>query len=149
MTAKSLALQRIRHPCRLTRMQSRPLPDLAQTPQAEPRWLVTCLCAAWCRTCDGYRASFDAVARDFPGWRFVWIDIEDESALVDDYDVNTFPSLLVGHGLTLCFAGPVTPQPQTLARLLASLRERTGASTAHDAAARALWQRLQAAPAGS
>ncbi|TDP72646.1 thioredoxin family protein [Roseateles toxinivorans] len=106
--------------------------------------LIVCLCAAWCRTCDGYRATFDAVAQQFPDWRFVWVDIEEQSALVDDYEVETFPCLLAGQGTALQFAGPVTPHAPTLTRLLASLGGNPSAAV-KDAAAQQLWQRLRPA----
>lgn len=108
---------------------------------SETSWLVVCLCAAWCRTCDEYRHVFDALALEFADWRFVWVDIEDQSELIDDFDVETLPALLMGHGPTLCFAGPLTPQRETLARLLSSLRAST-AMTVKDAQAQALWLRL-------
>nr|WP_316641963.1 thioredoxin family protein [uncultured Roseateles sp.] len=107
------------------------------------RPLIVCLCAAWCRTCDGYRATFDAVAQQFPDWQFVWVDIEEQSALVDDYEVETFPCMLAGHGLALQFAGPVTPHPPTLTRLLASLSGNPSAAVKDDEAAQQLWQRLR------
>jgi len=46
-----------------------------------------------------------------------WIDIEDESDLVGDLDVETFPTLVVQGPHTL-FAGTLTPQPETLLRVL-------------------------------
>ncbi|MBT9500933.1 MAG: thioredoxin family protein [Burkholderiaceae bacterium] len=106
--------------------------------------LIVCLCAAWCRTCDGYRATFDAVAQQFPDWQFVWVDIEEQSALVDDYEVETFPCILAGHDLALQFAGPVTPHLPTLKRLLGSLSGNPSAPVKDDAAQQ-LWQRLRQA----
>jgi hypothetical protein len=47
-----------------------------------------------------------------------WIDIEDEADLVGDFDVETFPTLVVLGPDGVRFAGPLTPQPQTLRRLL-------------------------------
>jgi len=111
---------------------------------AKPTRLIICLCAAWCRSCDAYRATFDAAAHQFPDWRFVWVDIESQDALMDDYEVETFPSLLAGDDLALLFAGPITPHAQTLTRLLNSLGE-TRASTVKDEAAQQLWQRLRQA----
>lgn len=105
-------------------------------------WWVFCLCAGWCRTCDTYQQTFDEVARQFPDWHFVWIDIEDESDLLDDYDVATFPTVFAGHDSTLCFAGPLTPQVETLMRLLSSLRSNQ-ASAVKDVEAQALWLRLR------
>ena len=85
---------------------------------------VACLCAAWCDLCESYRAVFDEVTAALAGemtattLRRHWIDIEDESDMVGDYDVETFPTLLVFDATQVRFAGPVTPQPQALRRLL-------------------------------
>lgn len=83
---------------------------------------VACLCAAWCRTCDDYRPAFDAAVTELRAAGVAvtahWIDIEDEAELVGDYDVETFPTLLVADAQRVRFAGPLTPQPETLRRLL-------------------------------
>jgi thiol-disulfide isomerase/thioredoxin len=116
-----------------------------------PVWL-TCLCAAWCRTCDGYRPVLASVAAEFaascPGLRVRWVDIEDESELVGDLDIETFPTLAVLDADGVRFFGPLTPQPETLRRLLrATLLE---AAPARPVApeVQALAARLRAAPAG-
>jgi hypothetical protein len=94
-------------------------------PSAEPL-LVACLCAAWCRTCDTYRdtlaATRDAMRLCHPdrALRFVWVDIEDESELVGDLDIEDFPTLLLSRGDQVLFFGPVLPHAQTLDRLLRS-----------------------------
>lgn len=91
-----------------------------------PPLLVACLCAQWCRTCDAYRdtlaATRDAIALGHPGraTRFVWVDIEDESELVGDLDVEDFPTLLLARGDEVLFFGPVLPHAQTLDRLVRS-----------------------------
>ena len=83
---------------------------------------VACLCAAWCRTCDAYGPVFDAAVAELraehPGLQSRWIDIEDEAELVGDYDIETFPTLVVADATRVRFAGPLTPQPETLLRLL-------------------------------
>ncbi len=90
---------------------------------AEPL-LVACLCAQWCRTCDAYRdtlaATRDAMRRGHPqdAARFVWVDIEDESELVGDLDIEDFPTLLLARGDRVLFFGPVLPHAQTLDRLV-------------------------------
>ncbi|HZT56582.1 MAG TPA: thioredoxin domain-containing protein [Burkholderiaceae bacterium] len=80
---------------------------------------VVCLCAGWCGVCRDYRATFDAAAASF-GARaaFAWFDIEDDAALLDDVDVENFPTVLIAHGDHLLFFGTITPQPATLARLV-------------------------------
>lgn len=83
---------------------------------------LACLCAAWCRLCDGYAAVYaDAVAvlrQTRPLLQAHWIDIEDESDLVGDLDVETFPTLVLVQGPHTLFAGTLTPQPETLLRVL-------------------------------
>lgn len=105
---------------------------------------VACLCAAWCRTCDAYAPVFEtAVAElraDHPGLQARWIDIEDEADLVGDYDVETFPTLVVAAADGLRFAGPLTPQPETLRRVLRAAA--TGAPVDAAPEARAFAQRL-------
>jgi hypothetical protein len=89
-----------------------------------PGWLVACLCAGWCRTCDGYLEVMQESARLHPGWRFAWVDIEDHADALDDAkgaadDIETFPTLLVALGGQAHFFGPVLPHAGVLARLLA------------------------------
>jgi hypothetical protein len=89
--------------------------------------LVACLCARWCRTCDAYQATLAAVrdatsaaaaASEPVPPRFLWVDIEDESELVGDIDIENFPTLLLARGDTLLFFGTVTPHAGTLERLV-------------------------------
>ncbi|MDC8785625.1 thioredoxin family protein [Roseateles koreensis] len=105
--------------------------------------LVACLCAAWCRTCDSYHDTFAELRQQFPGYRFIWVDIEDDEELVGDLDVETFPTLLIGVGEQLRFIGPVTPQLSTAQRLLESTAQTTRAVTQASPAAQALLVRLQ------
>ena len=82
---------------------------------------MACLCAAWCDTCRDYRPVFEAGAAAFGAQvQPLWIDIEDDAELIDGIDVENFPTLLLAQGDVLLFLGPITPQPQTLARLVAS-----------------------------
>lgn len=98
--------------------------DRSGTPPADPAWSVACLCAAWCRTCDEYRPTFDGLAAEF-GDRagFVWVDIEDRADALGDVDVVDFPTLLISRGDEIRFFGPVLPQAgqarQLVARALA------------------------------
>ena len=84
-----------------------------------PPLTVACLCARWCGTCRDYDATFDAVAASHgPHLRWWKIDIEDDAALVDDVDVEDFPTLLIARGAQVLLFGSVTPHAQTLARLV-------------------------------
>ena len=88
--------------------------------------LVACLCAQWSRTCDAYRDTLaavrDAIRLGHPhrATRFVWVDIEDESELVGDLDIEDFPTLLLARGDQVLFFGPILPHAQTLDRLVRS-----------------------------
>lgn len=81
---------------------------------------VVCLCAAWCRTCESYQQVFEAACAELPqaGLRVRWIDIEDEADLIGDLDIETFPTLLIADDEQVRFAGPLTPQQETLKRVL-------------------------------
>lgn len=85
-------------------------------------WLVACLCAEWCDTCRAFRASFDALSRRHADVRFRWIDIEDESDLVDGIDVENFPTILIQRGRDVLFLGTTVPNAGIIERQLAALR---------------------------
>jgi len=107
---------------------------------------VVCLCAAWCGVCRDYRATFDAAAADMPATsRFTWIDIEDDAELLDDVDVENFPTLLIANGERTLFFGTITPQPATLARLLQGARAGELAALADTPEVDALVRRLRTA----
>lgn len=92
-------------------------------PSADPAsatWVV-CLCAEWCGACREYRPLFERVARAHPALRFAWVDIEDHADLADDFDVETFPTLLVVGQAGTHFLGPLLPHAETITRLLSAL----------------------------
>jgi thioredoxin 1 len=86
---------------------------------------VACLCAAWCRLCDDYAPVLDQVLAELVATgatvRKHWVDIEDEAALVGEFDVETFPTLVVFDATQVRFAGALEPQPDILRRLLRAL----------------------------
>jgi len=108
-----------------------PLQTAAPGVAAGSGQLVVCLCAAWCDTCDAYQPVLERAAQQFPQARFVWLDIEDHEDLLGSLDIENFPTLLVAVDDDVRFFGTLTPQPETLARLLrASFEEATrGAAT--------------------
>lgn len=91
---------------------------MSATPSTPPPLMLACLCAAWCRLCDGYAETLRAVAAEFPQVQLHWIDIEDEAELVGDLDIETFPTLVLARDTEVLFAGALEPQPQTLRRLI-------------------------------
>jgi thioredoxin 1 len=92
-------------------MQTSNTPPYAET-------LVACLCADWCGTCRDYQATFEQTKAQFPGARFVWIDVENEAELVDPIEVENFPTLLIARRGQAMFFGTVTPHMETLQRLI-------------------------------
>lgn len=85
---------------------------------ASDRWIVACLCAAWCGTCGTYRAAFDGLAARHPDKEFIWIDIEDQADVVGDLDVENFPTLLIQRDDTVAFFGTMLPDPALADRLV-------------------------------
>lgn len=106
-------------------------------------FLVACLCAAWCGTCRDYRAGFDAMAAQFPQAHFLWLDIEDDADLVDDYDVENFPTLLIQRDDTVVFFGTMLPHLELLQRTIESFHTQTPEESrrhAHADPLRRSWQ---------
>jgi thioredoxin 1 len=111
---------------------------------AGQRWIVACLCAAWCGTCDTYRAVFERMAERHPDMHFIWIDIEDQAEVVGELDVENFPTLLIQQDDTVAFFGTVLPDPGLAERLLQSQTEQSveeRARLAQSSAERRQWQR--------
>lgn len=90
---------------------------------AQPTWWVVCLCAQWCGVCREFRAAFDVWSRGRADLRVIWVDVEDEEAVVGDLDIETFPTVLIADGREARFFGPVLPQIGVLARMLESLQQ--------------------------
>jgi len=110
--------------------------------------LVACLCAQWCHVCCDYRDSFaqvkTAIQADHPQAQFIWLDIEDEADLLHPLDVDDFPTLLIAVGDAPRFFGPITPQPQTLERLVRSVVGDASAKALEDPALHAAVARIRA-----
>ena len=121
-----------------------PPPSHPERP-ARGDWWAVCLCAAWCGTCGIYRPLFDELARAHPDVRFEWVDIEDESDIAGDLDVETFPTLLIADGERALFLGPLLPQAPVLARLLASLQAAAPGRAGPGGEAQQVFERVRAA----
>ncbi|MHB1197980.1 MAG: thioredoxin family protein [Polaromonas sp.] len=117
-----------------------------ETAAPDPGHWVVCLCADWCDLCRSYQDVFAQMAAHYPACRFAWLDIEDQSDLVGDMEVETFPTLLIADAQGTQFLGPLTPHAQTLARLLDSLERSSLQTTPHLPAVQQLLQALRAAP---
>jgi len=111
---------------------------------AGDRWIVACLCAAWCGTCDSYQASFESVAARHPDKLFLWIDIEDHADVVGDLDVENFPTLLIQHHELVAFFGTMLPDPALAHRLVQAQTDISDADMTEmvlNSEERARWQR--------
>ena len=91
--------------------------------------LVVSLCAAWCDTCSEFRDTFARLERAHPEANFVWLDVEDDSALISELDIENFPTLAVFRGDAPLFYGVTLPQEGVVARTLNSLFERNTSAT--------------------
>lgn len=100
------------------------LPALQTQLNTRP-WLVACLCAAWCGTCTSYRTAFDELAARHPDKCFAWIDIEDHADLVDEIEIENFPTILIQYADKVAFLGTVLPDTSQLQRLIQSFTEKT------------------------
>ena len=85
---------------------------------AQDRWIVACLCAAWCGTCASYRATFEELAARHPDKYFLWVDIEDHADVVGDLDVENFPTLLIQRHEHVAFFGTMLPDANVAHRLV-------------------------------
>lgn len=115
---------------------------VTQSPPRPVLW-VACLCADWCGSCRDYQERFELVGRAFPSAQFVWVDIEDQADLVDPIEVDNFPTVLVVVDGAVHFFGSITPQMETLQRLVQAQLDARPLTPA-DAAVTALAQRLRA-----
>ncbi len=114
-------------------------------PAAPATVFVACLCAQWCGVCREYQSRFLQMQAKFAHARFVWIDVEDEAELVDPLEVENFPTLLLALGDEVRFFGTLTPQPQTLERLIRSHTQDGATVALADPAAAGLLTRIRAA----
>ena len=111
---------------------------------ASGRWVIACLCAGWCDVCKQYRPGFDVLAEQYPQHQFVWIDIEDQAALVGDLDVENFPTILIQKNDVVAFYGPMMPEPRLIARIMEAQLTRSEAELRREASSTPERQKWQA-----
>ncbi|WP_407926774.1 thioredoxin family protein [Advenella mandrilli] len=85
-------------------------------------WLIACYCAQWCDTCKEYFNAFTELSHRFPQHLFVWVDIEEEPDLLDDIDIENFPTLLIQIEGKNHFFGTLLPYISHLERILQNIR---------------------------
>lgn len=99
---------------------------------------IACYCADWCETCKQYHDDFQTLSQQFPNHLFVWIDIEDTPELLDDIDIDNFPTLLIQHRTHHYFFGVMLPHIQHLHRLIQTIQEHPNETLTHQAVPRPL-----------
>lgn len=97
--------------------------EIQQALEANNQRIVVCYCAAWCRTCDSYLDAFKELSEKFPEHVFLWVDIEDEEYLLDDLDVENFPTLLIQENGTNLFFGTMLPYIGHLERMILNTQD--------------------------
>ncbi|MBK4735793.1 thioredoxin family protein [Noviherbaspirillum pedocola] len=110
---------------------------------AGDRWIVACLCAAWCDVCRQYRPSFEELAARHPDKQFLWIDVEDQADVVGELDVENFPTILIQRDDIVAFYGTMLPEARQLHRLIEAQTERSAdelLAEAQSSSERRQWQ---------
>jgi thioredoxin reductase (NADPH) len=112
--------------------KARDLAALRAKLRHDPAFVVIGLCAAWCRICGEFEDAFDRLARERPDALFLWLDIEDDSAVVGDIEVENFPTLAVYRDGVTAHFGISLPQEAVVRRVLEALAtaERSAAPAA-------------------
>ena len=124
-------------------MMSEPNSSPAHASPSAP--LVVCLCAEWCGVCREYRPRFEQLRERFADMQFLWIDVEDDADLLHPLDVENFPTLLLAAGDQPRFFGTLTPQIETLERLIRSHLEDASAASLANSELASVLARLRAA----
>lgn len=99
-------------------MSDSPLSAVPASVSAAPSLLLICLCAQWCGVCRDYRSRFEQVQAQYPQAQCLWLDVEDDAELLEPLDVENFPTVLLAVDGEARFFGPLTPQRETLERLV-------------------------------
>ncbi len=110
--------------------------------------LVVCFCAAWCDTCDAVRAALERIAARDAASTYIWLDIEDDAALVGDIEIENFPTLAVYRDGAALFFGVSPPQEGVIARTLGAFASPDAKSVEVPAAVAELGARFQSGDGG-
>ncbi len=81
-------------------------------------WLIACLCAAWCDTCQAYRHQFNELSTKHQDKAFAWVDIEDHADLIDELDIENFPTILIEYQAKILFLGTMLPDANLVHKLI-------------------------------
>lgn len=115
---------------------------------ADDIWVV-CLCADWCHVCRGMEADFRGMQVRIPGLRWVWLDIEAHDSLVEDLDINTFPTYLVATAKDVLLLAPGPTSVEALTHFVSPFQRKAVLPMAPDAALAPLLAFVRRLPAGT
>lgn len=115
----------------MTLFDTRNKPALQHQLEQHNGLLVACYCAAWCDTCRNYQSEFSELSTTWPQHTFVWIDIEDDPHLLDDHDVDNFPTILIQSDRGNLFFGEQLPYISHLDRLIDSVQQADSETVDH------------------
>lgn len=110
---------------------------------------IVALCAAWCDSCNEFRATLDRIAQARPDTLFFWLDIEDDSEICGDIDIENFPTLAIYRGEHLLHYGVSLPLHGTVSRLIDEVGRRPDVGVTAPQSVRELPQRFRASLAGA
>ena len=85
---------------------------------------------------------FEQLSAKYPQLRFAWVDVEDREDIMDDVDVETFPTVMLSKAREALFLGPVLPQIGVLQRMVESALAQAAPVALKDESAQALLARL-------
>jgi thioredoxin 1 len=105
---------------------------------------VVALCAAWCDTCNEFRATLERIAELRPDTLFLWLDIEDDSDICGDIDIENFPTLAIYRGQRLLHYGVTLPLEGPVSRLVDEILARPDRGVSAPQSVLELPQRLRA-----
>ena len=97
--------------------------EIQQALASNNQRIVVCYCAAWCRTCESYLDAFKDLSEKFPEQVFLWVDIEDDNSLLDDLDVENFPTILIQEAGENLFFGTMLPYIGHLERMILNTQD--------------------------
>ena len=110
--------------------------------------VIVSLCAAWCDTCNEFRASYERIAAARPEMLFIWLDIEDDADICGDINVENFPTLAIYRGGRLMHFGVSLPHEGVVARLIDEMARRSAGVVDAPGAVTELIARIQRRASG-
>jgi thioredoxin 1 len=86
--------------------------------------VVVAFCAAWCDSCAEFRTTLERIAQARPHALFVWLDIEDDSEICGDIDIENLPTLAIYRGERVLHYGVSLPMEGSVSRLIDGIAAR-------------------------